>query len=252
MKIFLFYAIIYLLKYVVTQKVSYKNNEEPNRKLNTMEKDSEGENADNPLVFNALFKDLKEEWTRTMSDFVNQYIYLIPVPYNSQADLYENITRVPSKMRGAFLLEEANSKNDKIEFKIIAPNNTVIFSSNSYGAIFSLELMDKGLYTILFNNRNLRKEVKPTLIMNSGQNLILEKERLTNTERNIDALQRFVQKYEENYKLNRGFRKRGNEELTGTNKYFFLFSFFETLVLIGVSFWQYYYLKHLFEVKGSL
>ena len=252
MKIFLLYVIIYLIKYVVSQNVSHKNNGESNRKLNTMEKDMEDENADNPLVFNALFKDLKEKWTRTMSDFVNQYIYLIPVPYKSQADLYENITKVPTKMRGAFLLEEANSKNDKIEFKIIAPNKTVIFFANSIGEIFSLDLIDTGLYTILFNNRNIRKEVKPTLIMNSGQNLIIEKETLTNTERKFDALQRFVQKYEENYKLNRGFRKRGNEELTGTNKYFFLFSFFETLVLIGVSFWQYYYLKHLFEVKGSL
>ena len=245
-------VIIYLIKYIVSQKVSNKNYEKPHRELSTVEKNTEGENADNPLVFNTLFKDIKEEWIRTMSDFVSQYIYLIPVPYKSQADLYENITSVPAKMRGAFLLEEANSKNDIIEFKIIAPNNTVIFYSYSYGAIFSLELMDTGLYTILFNNRNLNKEVKPTLIMNSGQNLIIEKERLTNTERKIDALQRFVQKYEENYKLNRGFRKRRNEELTGTNKYFFLFSFFETLVLIGVSFWQYYYLKHLFEVKVSL
>ena len=249
MKILLLYVIIYLIKFIVSQnEASHKNNEELHRKLNTVE----GDNADNPLVFNALFKDLKEEWTRKMSDFVNQYIYLIPVPYKSQADLYENITMVPSKMRGAFLLEEANSKNDKIEFKIIAPNNTVIFFSNSFGAIFSLDLTDTGLYTILFNNRNLRKEVKPTLIMNSGQNLILEKENLNKTDIKFEALQRFVEKYEENYKLNRGFRKRGNEELTGTNKYFFLFSFFETLVLIGVSFWQYYYLKHLFEVKGSL
>ena len=151
-----------------------------------------------------------------------------------------------------FLLEEANSKSDIIEFKIIAPNNTVIFYSYSYGAIFSLELTDTGLYTILFKNRNIKREIKPTLIMNSGQNLILDKDKLNDTEIKFDALQRFVQKYEENYKLNRGFRKRRNEELTGTNKYFFLFSFFETLVLIGVSFWQYYYLKHLFEVKGSL
>lgn len=245
MKKFLLHIIIFLIKYIVSN-----NNTDSKRYLNT--KDIEHETADNSLVFNSLFKDLKEEWTRTMSDFVSQYIYLIPVPYKSQVDFYENITKVPSIMRGAFLLEEANSKKDTIEFKIIAPNETVIFYSNSIGTIFSLNLTEKGLYTILFNNRNLRNEVKPTLIMNSGQNLILEKETLSETEKKIDSLVSFLQQYEQDYKLNRGFRKRGNDELIGTNKYFYAFSFVETIVLIGVSFWQYYYLKHLFEIKGSL
>jgi len=238
MKVFLFYIIIYL-KYISTT--------ETNKNL-----EMEHENTDNPLVFNALFKDLKEEWTRTMSDFVSQYIYLVPLPYKSVADFYENITKVPSLMRGAFLLEEANSQKDKIEFKIVAPNNTVIYYSYSYGAIFSLNLTDTGVYSILFRNYYMNKEVKPTLIMNSGQNLILEKESISETEKKLDNLLLFFQKYEEYYKLNRGFRKKGNEQLSENNKYFYIFSLFETIVLIVVSFWQYYYLKHLFEIKGSL
>ena len=61
-----------------------------------------------------------------------------------------------------------------------------------------------------------------------------------------------MKKYEQDYKLNRGFKRQRNEELSQTNKYFFVFSLVETTVLIGVSIWQYYYLKHLFEMKGSL
>jgi hypothetical protein len=61
-----------------------------------------------------------------------------------------------------------------------------------------------------------------------------------------------MKKYEQDYKLNRGFKRQRNEELSQTNKYFFIFSLIETIVLIGVSIWQYYYLKHLFEMKGSL
>jgi hypothetical protein len=88
--------------------------------------------------------------------------------------------------------------------------------------------------------------------MNSGQNLFVEKENLSNTEKKLDSLLSFMKKYEQDYKLNRGFKRQRNEELSQTNKYFFIFSLVETIVLIGVSIWQYYYLKHLFEMKGSL
>ena len=41
-------------------------------------------------------------------------------------------------------------------------------------------------------------------------------------------------------------------EINKTNTYFYIFAFVETFVLIGVSIWQSYYMKHLFEVKGSI
>ena len=41
-------------------------------------------------------------------------------------------------------------------------------------------------------------------------------------------------------------------EINRTNTYFYIFAFIETFVLIGVSIWQSYYMRHLFEVKGSL
>ena len=43
-----------------------------------------------------------------------------------------------------------------------------------------------------------------------------------------------------------------NLEINKTNTYFYIFAFVETFVLIGVSIWQSYYMRHLFEVKGSL
>ena len=43
-----------------------------------------------------------------------------------------------------------------------------------------------------------------------------------------------------------------NIEINKTNTYFYIFAFVETFVLIGVSIWQSCYMRHLFEVKGSL
>ena len=41
-------------------------------------------------------------------------------------------------------------------------------------------------------------------------------------------------------------------EIHKTNTYFYSFAFIETIALVGVSIWQSYYMKHLFEVKGTL
>lgn len=41
-------------------------------------------------------------------------------------------------------------------------------------------------------------------------------------------------------------------EIIKTNKYFYTFSVIETFALIGISIWQFYYMRNLFEFKGSL
>jgi hypothetical protein len=210
------------------------------------------EDADDEEMINPIFQDFINEWEAKMQDFETQYTHLIPVKYKSQAEYYENITRVPCAFRGAFILEEATSKSDVIDFRIIAPNNTVVYQVSSIGSIFSLNLTDKGLYTIVFHNRVLNKEIRPNLMVNSGQNVILGKENLSKTEKKLDNIITFLKKYEQDTKLTKGFKRIGNEELSKTNKYFFAFSVIETIVLIGVSIWQYFYLKHLFEIKGSL
>ena len=214
------------------------------RKLQNAEED--------PILFNKLFSKFKEDWFNNMSDFISQYVYIIPVPYKKEVDYYEIIKQVPCLMRGAFLNEDANSENDFIDFKIISPYNKVIFEASSIGEIFSLNLTEKGVYKLSFYNKANNKEVYPTLIMNTGQNLVVEKENLSETEKKFDKIINFLIKNEQENKVNRGFRKKGNESLVRTNKYFFIFSLIETIVLIGVSAWQYYYLKHLFEIKGSL
>ena len=193
-----------------------------------------------------------EEWSQNMPDFVGQYMYTIPVKKRTQVEYYENITKVPCKFQGAFFLDEAQSDQEKIEFKIISPNNTVIYQKTDVASIFSVEISEKGLYTLVFNNKYLNRDVRPSLVVNSGQNLVLERENLSETENKLEKIMAFLLKYDQDRKLTRGFIRRGNEELKKTNKFFYVFSCIESIVLIAVSIWQYFYLKHLFEIKGSL
>ena len=223
-----------------------------NNKSNIIRNLQEEKANNNSLQFNSLFSKFKEEWEKTMSDFISQYVYIIPVPYKQEINYYELISQTPSQMQGAFLNEDANSEADAIDFKIISPSNKIIFEASSIGEIFSLNLTEKGIYKLLFYNKVNKKEVYPTFIMNTGQNLIVNKDNLSGTEKKFDKIISFLTKHELENKVNRGFRRKGNESLINTNNYFFIFSLIETLVLIGVSLWQYYYLKHLFEIKGSL
>ena len=242
-KFFIYTFLLYIINFIKSQE-----NPDPN-KLKTTEPNKKPEGR---YLFNSnpLLKKFSDQWL--MSNFVAQYIYTIPINRRTVVEYYENITRVPCLLQGAFILEEAKNEKEILDFKIIAPNRTVIFQASDIASMFSLQIYEKGLYTFQFNNRVINREIRPTLMVNSGQNLILEKENLSATENKLEKIVAFLQKYEQDRKLNRGYIRRGNDELKKTNKYFYVFSFIETIVLIGVSIWQYYYLKHLFEIKGSL
>ena len=193
-----------------------------------------------------------DEWKTSMPNFVSQYMYSLPVKKRSQVEYYENITKVPCKFQGAFILDEAQSDREKIEFKIISPNNTILYQKTDVASIFNIDITEKGLYTLVFNNKYLNKDVRPSIMVNSGQNLVLERENLSETENKLEKIMAFLLKYDQGRKLTRGFIRRGNDELKKTNKFFYIFTCIESIVLVAVSIWQYFYLKHLFEIKGSL
>ena len=246
----IFLILIYLLYNAICQNNTYSRVDNSN---NEPEQNS-GIDAGffHLTLMNPIFKPFLAEWEKTMSTFSSQYIYYVPIKYRSHAEYYENITKVPCLFQGAFLYDEAKSERDIIEFKIIAPNSSVIYRKTFIGAIFSLNLIHKGLYTISFNNKYITREVRPILMVNSGQNLIIGKDNLSETEKKLDTIITFLGKYQQDINLMRKFKRKGKEYLSTTNSYFYAFSLIETIILIIVSLWQYYYLKHLFEIKGSL
>ena len=88
--------------------------------------------------------------------------------------------------------------------------------------------------------------------MNPGQNEILKKTDLSHTEEKLDQLISFLKNFGTEDKFKRNVHRRRYKKLKKTNRYFYTFSVIETVVLLGVSIWQFYYMKNLFEMKGSL
>ena len=203
-----------------------------------------------PRMDDAPDEDFTTEWRQKMRDYESTYVYMVPVAYKSTQIFFENITTVPTRVRGAFIVDE-NSK-DKIDFMIKGPRGNSVYKNSTNAAIFDLNITEAGLYEISFNNRYKNGEVKPTFTMNTGQNEILKKKDLGHTEEKLDQLINFLKNFGTEEKLKRNVHRKRYQKLVKTNRYFYTFSVIETVVLIIVSVWQFYYMKHLFEIKGSL
>jgi hypothetical protein len=131
-----------------------------------------------------------EEWERSMSDYEPAYVYMIPIKPKKTEKFYEEITKVPSKVRGAFLSDE--NQKDKIEFTILGPGQKIMYKNFTNECIFDFEVTKPGPYLIKFRNPVSKQEVKVTFTMNSYQDQILVKEHMNFTEEKIVSLSKFM------------------------------------------------------------
>ena len=140
-----------------------------------------------------------------MIDYEPDYVYMIPVAYNSKEIFYEDLKTVPARIRGAFLTDE--EKKDKIDFKFIDSENKVIYEASGNAKIFDFVVNTPGKYKIVFDNSFLNKDIKITFTMNSDQNPILKKDNLTFTESKLDTLIDFIKKFNLEFRFSRNSHK---------------------------------------------
>ncbi|MCQ2820740.1 MAG: emp24/gp25L/p24 family protein [archaeon] len=190
------------------------------------------------------------EWANKMMNYESDYVYMIPVRYKETRQFFENITVIPTTLVGAYILDQGQKTG--IDFKIFSPSNTIIYANRSTNAIFELEVNETGLYRIEFINRQSTTELKPTFTMTTGQNSVVHRKDLTQSEKNMDDLSNFLKSFQTQNQMKRTIFRRRRQIFKKNNKYFYTFSIIESVLLIVVSVWQYYYMKHLFEIKGSL
>ena len=221
------------------------------------------EEADN------LMKQFLDEWEEKMQDYKMEYLYYIPIQPRDQEIYFENVTTVPTTFKGSFFLSDESV--DKIEFYIKDSYDKVIYKATGHHNIFEIPINRPDKYTLTFRNNLSKNKVVVTFTMNTGQNNILNSKDLTNTEKKMDNLEGVIKKFNMEFKLSRDIHTRRYKskynyiylfkiisiiffdiEINKTNNYFYIFAFVETFILIAISIWQSYYMKHLFEVKGSL
>ncbi len=139
-----------------------------------------------------------------MSDYDSDYMYLIPLRRGERQEFFEDIQK-PGRIRGAFFTDE--NKANKIEFEIKSPTNKRVYYKNSNYAIFEFNVTEAGKYTIFMKNTIINNELRVTITMSTGQNEILKKDGLTQTEQKLDKLMTFIKRFNVEYKFNRNLHQ---------------------------------------------
>ena len=197
-----------------------------------------------------LIKNFYKEWNIRMKDYEGQYVYMIPLEKNKISYFYENITEVPALIQGAVIIDEKG--DDIILFEIKDPFDNIVYQNETHATIFNFTVETKGLYKISFNNKFSGKKISPTFTMNTGQNIFLQKKDIDEKEKSLIEVIQFLKDTETQDKMKKNIQRKRLKEVRVNNRNFFIFSLIETIILAIISVWQYLYMKHLFEIKGSL
>ena len=197
-----------------------------------------------------FIKNFYKEWNIRMINYEAQYVYMIPLEKDKISYFYENITEVPARIQGAVIIDEKG--DDIVLFEIKDPFDNTIYQNQTHATIFNFTVETKGLYKIVFNNKFSGKKISPTFTMNSGQNIFLQKKDIDEKEKTLIEVIQFLKDIETQDKMKKSIQRKRLKEVRVNNRNFFIFSMIETIILVIISVWQYLYMKHLFEIKGSL
>jgi hypothetical protein len=92
-------------------------------------------------------------WELHMSDYTPDFVNVIPLPVRRREIFYEHIKIVPTRLRGAFLLDE--SKEEVIDFEIIDTQGNILRSTTASYDIFDMKITETGVYKIVFANEHV-------------------------------------------------------------------------------------------------
>ena len=136
-----------------------------------------------------------------MYDFEPDYVYMLQVGYKNKQIFYEDINKIPARVRGAILVDDDNENVQEVEMRIYSPSNNLVYQNVTTQDIFEFTANEIGTYKIIFDNRYVNHKIRLTFTLSTGQNEILKKDHLTFVDAKIKHLVNFVHQHEVNYKM---------------------------------------------------
>lgn len=208
-KFYTFYILIILLNIYLAQNQEQNSiptvEEESTIRKNQGNKAKIEEQKIKDEVVN-LMQDFNNEWEVKMIDYNSEYDYTIPLRPRIQEIYYENVTTVPSKFKGAFIISEEST--DKIEFIVKDPKDKIIYQVIKHHDVFEIPIEIKGKYTIIFNNRISNGNLMITFTMNTGQNQLINAKDLTKTQTKLETLNKVIKKFNLEFKFGHDIHTR--------------------------------------------
>jgi hypothetical protein len=197
----------YLLGFFIfSYKQQQKNSKPTVPNENEIKNDDNINNKKNKQDSAGYLSEFSKEWEKKMSDYESDYLYVIPLNKNTEEIYYEDIEMVPARVRGAFFIEE---EGNKIDVYIRSEDNKIVFSALAVSQrVFDFKIFVKGKYTISFINKYSSNQIKVTFTMSTGQNAVLMRKDLSQTERKLDQLLHDIKRFNIEFKFNRNLHEK--------------------------------------------
>jgi len=197
----------YLLGFFIFSYNQQQQNSKPTvPNENEIKNDDNINNKKNKQDSAGYLSEFSKEWEKKMSDYESDYLYVIPLNKNTEEIYYEDIEMVPARVRGAFFIEE---EGNKIDVYIRSEDNKIVFSALAVNQrVFDFKIFVKGKYTISFINKYSSNQIKVTFTMSTGQNAVLMRKDLSQTERKLDQLLHDIKRFNIEFKFNRNLHEK--------------------------------------------
>lgn len=191
-----------------------------------------------------------EDWEQMMADYEHESIFTIKLKAGETQIFYEEVTELNKiqPVRGAFIINEESTSLSVL--MTVYQEENLIYSSESKEKIFKFNTAKEGVVAIKLFNMN-SQDILLTFTISPGTESIAKKEHLSFSEKKLDNLLLFLR----NFKLEKIIfttrNEERNKEFRQMSRNFYGLTVIESLVLLGITVLQFYFIKSLFEVKSS-
>lgn len=193
-------------------------------------------------------KDLEQLW----EDFDSEFFYTFEIPPSKRFSFFQDIVKYPSKIKGVYLVDDTTGNEQSLKMSIVDSNWATFYNSLKHQDVFNIEVPRIGRYRLIYENLSSASTIKVSFLMSSGQNKLLNATELETTHEKIRSLDGYMKTVLTQQEfMHHRFRERVKKHNKNT-QYFFLYSVVETVVLISVTIFQFYYMNKLIAAKQNI
>lgn len=238
---FLLSIVIYTMCDVVETPEEVKN--KPNYTNNI---DDETDNE-----YSQVENNFATDWETNMADYEYENIFTVKLKPRDDMVFYEevNYLHITKPIKGAYVVNQREEIDAPILLNIFQ-DNVKIYSALGEEKIFSFTVKKEGVIAIqLFNYSE--EEVLLTFTISAGHENPAKKEDIKFADQKIDNLLKFVNRFKVEKTLLHSKHEDKSKQFKQMGKLFYTYTMIETAILMLIVIVQFYFIKRLFEVKGS-
>lgn len=151
-----------------------------------------------------LLADFNSKYESNMINYINENKYRIPLEKGQREEYIEEIKVINKTIKGYYILSDIL---DLVEFKIVSPQNVILFHSINHYDFFKIKLSGLGNYKVVVANSFSNNSVEVLVSFDSGQNQVLVKGDIQKKENQLRSLFKVIDRFNNDFTVRRNKRQ---------------------------------------------